>query len=155
MIIEFLNSYEEELHNSRFKTSEDLEMVSTKILETEKMLKLIESENEDVFTEFTPRAISVKNADKMNELYEELKSLQEEKISLESTIRTIDDKLKDLKSAMKEISSFDEIVPTSSQNVSRETSSSGTVSKDSLHLVLSYLPQDPIRAKIELENLLK
>lgn len=155
MLQDLLNSYEEELHNNQFEKKEELDFVSTKISETEKLLELIKSENEDVFTDFTPRTISLKNADKIEELTNELEKLKSDKTTLLQDIGFIDSRLRELKSAMNEISSFVDVVPNSSKNVSRETLSCTSISRDKLHLVLSYLPQDPIRAKIELENLLK
>lgn len=155
MVLEFLNSYEQELQTLLFEKTEDLDLVSTKILETEKLMKLIQSENSEVFTDFTPRTISDKNADKISELNCELEELTNQKENLSKEIEVIEKKLKDLKSSLEEIQSFEDIVPTSEKNVSRETSSSGINLKDKLYLVLTYLPQDPLRAKIELESIIK
>lgn len=155
MIQDLLNSYEEELQNHRFEKKEELDFVSTKISETEKLLKLIESENEDIFTDFTPRTISSKNADKMEELKNDLNQLKSDKTSLLQDIGFIDSRLREVKSALTEIKPFVDAIPNNEKNVSRETLSCTSISKEKLHLVLSYLPQDPIRAKIELENLLK
>ncbi len=155
MVKEFLNRYDQELQTSRLEKTENLDLINTKILETQKLLKLMESETEEVFTDFTPRTVYSKNADKIEELNEELQNLHSEKEELENAIKLIDSRLSELHSSLEEIDSFGEIVPPNEKNVSRETSSSTYISKDKLHLVLSYLPQDPMRAKIELENLLK
>ena len=157
MLEEFLKNYEEELQTSRMEKMEEVELLSTKHQETKKLLELIQSENEEIFTEFTPRSVTQKNADKIDELTESLQLIEDDKRNIEMELASIEKKLRDIKVAFSEISSNiiapneDEI----STNVSRETSSSISISKDKLHLVLSYLPQDPIRAKLELEQFLK
>ena len=150
MIFELLDSYEKELSEDLQSKKKDLEEIEVKIHETEKMLQLIQDENQGLFTDFTPRPIAEKNADKIEELTKTLGEFLEKKTLCEDDIIFIESRLKELRIAKKELESSEE-----SSDVSRETSYSVSDLTDKLHLVLSYLPQDPIRAKIELETLLK
>lgn len=154
MIFELLDSYEKELEESLLEKKKVLEEIEVKIHETEKMMKLIQEENQGLFTDFTPRPIAEKNADKMEELTKTLGEFLEKKTLCEDDIIFIEGRCKELRISKKELASMNESAGDSS-NVSRETSYSVSNLKDKLHLVLSYLPQDPIRAKIELESLLR
>ena len=153
MIFEFLNTYEKELDEDLLQKNHELEEIVVKIHETEKMLKLIQEENQGLFTEFTPRPVTEKNADKIKELTMTLGEYLEKKTDCEDRIIFLEGRRKELRLARKELESSPESV-TDSLNVSRETSCSVSVPVDKLHLVLSFLPQDPIRAKIELESLI-
>ena len=157
MIFELLDSYEKELEESLLEKKKELEDVEVKILETEKMIQLVKDENQGFFTDFTPRPIAEKNSDKLEELKQLLEELSVSKSSLEEEFSFIDHRVHEVRQAKRELesdsSSADSGVKLS--NVSRETSCSVSIDPDKLHLVLSFLPQDPIRAKIELESLLR
>lgn len=157
MIFELLDSYEKELEEILLEKKKELENVDVKILETKKMLQLIKEENQDFFTEFTPRPIAEKNIDKIQELEQLLEELSDTKSKIEKEFSFAENRIHDVRCARKELesksSSTDDKINDS--NVSRETSCSVPIDPDKLHLVLSFLPQDPIRAKIELESLLR
>lgn len=159
MILRLLDSYENELNDDLKEKKKSLEDVEVKISETEKMIQLISEENQSFFTDFTPRPVAEKNADKLKELNQTLDSLTEEKKSIDDEITFMEKRIREVRESRYELtsspSSSQKSSPEDSQNVSRETSCSVLLDKDKLHLVLSYLPQDPMRAKIELENLMK
>ena len=159
MILRLLDSYENELNDDLKEKKKSLEDVEVKISETEKMIQLISEENQGFFTDFTPRPVAEKNADKLEELNQTLDSLTEEKKSIDDEITFMEKRIREVRESRYELtsspSSSQKSSPEDSQNVSRETSCSVMLDKDKLHLVLSYLPQDPMRAKIELENLMK
>lgn len=165
MIFDLLDSYEKELENSLEEKKKNLENLDIKIHETEKMLDLISEENNSLFTEFTPRPIAEKNSDKIQELNDTLDSLSKEKLDCLEEISFIEKRLRDVRCSRDEVvaCSKSEFTRNSSsdedtnnlENVSRETLYGGSIDRDKLHLVLSFLPQDPMRAKIELENLLR
>ena len=159
MILRLLDSYENELNDDLKEKKKSLEDVEVKISETEKMIQLISEENQGFFTDFTPRPVAEKNADKLEELNQTLDSLTEEKKSIDDEITFMEKRIREVRESRYELtsspSSSQKSSPEDSQNVSRETSCSVLLDKDKLHLVLSYLPQDPMLAKIELENLMK
>ena len=159
MILRLLDSYENELNDDLKEKKKSLEDVEVKISETEKMIQLISEENQSFFTDFTPRPVAEKNADKLEELNQTLDSLTEEKKSIDDEITFMEKRIREVRESRYELtsspSSSQKYSPEDSQNVSRETSCSVLLDKDKLHLVLSYLLQDPMRAKIELENLMK
>ncbi len=152
MIFEFLNTYDKELEEQLLQKKKELEEIEVKIHETEKMLKLIQEENQGIFSDFTPRPVAEKNSDKIQELTITLGEYLEKKTLCEDQIIFLEGRRKELRLAKNELESLEESF-SEEVNVSRETSCSISVPKDKLHLVLSFLPQDPIRAKIELESL--
>ena len=157
MILELLDSYENELKENLMTKKSLLEDIEVKIHETEKMIQLIKEENQGFFTDFTPRPIAEKNTEKLDELNQLLSDLLESKSKEEKEFSFIDNRIHEVRQARRELETKSSLPESESNpsNVSRETLCSGSVDLDKLHLVLSFLPQDPIRAKIELESLLR
>ena len=77
MVIEFLQSLQETFTSQKIDKQEELDFVGTKIRETEKFIHLLESENEQPFSDFTPRVINSKSQERLNELNQSLSDLIE------------------------------------------------------------------------------
>lgn len=121
-----------------------------KIKENNRFSEVLKKENEAPFSEFSPRNIinkNLKEVEKLDSSTEELsnqmsameterKKLQEQSDRIVDMLAELDDYNSDTKFVEKivEIENVDNI-------------------KDSLNTIISYLPSDPMRAKIELENL--
>ena len=67
MLYEFLIKYQEELTAEKIEKEEDYEIILSKIRENEKFLEMLEQENENIFSDFTPREINYKNAERIKE----------------------------------------------------------------------------------------
>ena len=143
MVVEFLKSYEEELKNEQASIEESLEAIRTRLVESEKFLELIKEETEEVFTEFTPRNINSKNQERIDETEAEISDYKEQISAMEQRLSNNQSRLKDTHTAILEASSFN---LRSQKDVS--------ISKDDLMMILSYILSDPMRAKMELEQLL-
>ena len=143
MIVDFLKSYEDELLNEKTSIEESLEAVRTRLIESEKFLDVIKEETAEVFTEFTPRNINSKNQERINETEAEIQDYKEQISAMELRLNKLDDRLKETRDAIHEASSF---YSRASKDVS--------ISKDELMNILSYILSDPMRAKIELEQML-
>ncbi len=143
MIVDFLKSYEEELLNEKTSIEESLEAIRTRLIESERFLDVIKEESAEVFTEFTPRNINSKNQERINETEAEIKDYKEQISAMEVRLEKLDARLKETRDAIHEASSF---YSRASKDVS--------ISKDELMNILSFILSDPMRAKIELEQLL-
>ncbi len=143
MVVEFLKSYEEELKNEQASIEESLEAIRTRLVESEKFLELIKEETEEVFTEFTPRNINSKNQKRIDETEAEISDYKEQISAMEQRLSNNQSRLKDTHTAILEASSF-----------SSRSQKDVSISKDDLMMILSYILSDPMRAKMELEQLL-
>ena len=155
MVLEFLKTYESELLSEKEMVDRSLEEICTKEQETRKFLKLIESENEEVFSEFTPRNITSKGDAKIAEIKQTLEDVLGEKEVLQNHCNALNQRLEDVKAAIAETEIQAEPQPAEPKEEHSATSLSDPgVLRNKLQQVLSYLPADPLRAKIELEELL-
>ena len=143
MLFEFLSTYREELISEKSDVEAGLEAIRTRLLESEKFLDVIKEETEEVFTDFTPRNINSKNQARIDETEAEIHDYKDQIEALEIRLSKIDSRLKETSAAIHEAKSL-------RQRTGRDVS----VEKDVLLNIISYLPADPIRAKIELENLI-
>ena len=143
MLVEFLKSYKDELISEKSTVEEGLDAIRTRLLESEKFLDVVKDETEDVFTDFTPRNINSKNQERIDETEAEIADYKEQIEAMDMRLFKIETRLKETNEAIKEANSF-------RQRTGREVS----IDKDTLLNIVSFLPADPMRAKIELENLL-
>ena len=164
MVNEFLKkmsaNYETILSDNRNKLVE----LETHYMENEKFIKLLESETENVFKDFTPRKRENKNSRKITELTEvqsnlsqqisALKSQIEEAQSVSAEIKDAISEVKELEMAAEDSKWFEENVYDAGNNdePSKEKLSDEMSAK--LENILSFLLADPMRAKRELEGLL-
>ncbi len=143
MIVDFLKSYEDELRAEKADIEESLDAVRTRLLESEKFLDVIKEETAEVFTDFTPRNINSKNKERIDETEAEIADYTQQISAMENRLSGIEDRLVQTREAVLEATSF--------------TSRSGkyvSIPKDDLIMITSYILSDPMRAKIELEQLL-
>ena len=146
MVQEFLKKYQQELMQQTADKEKVMEKILTHRQETEKFLQLIESENEEVFTDFTPRNVTAKGDAKIAEVKEELEGILAEQDLTEKELSFLRDRLSEVNAAIDEC---DDI------KTSHNDPPKGVTLREELKNVLSYLPADPLRAKIELEQLLQ
>lgn len=144
MVYEFLIKYQEELITKKMERNEDYELVLSKIRENEKFLELLEKEESNVFSDFTPREVNYKNADRISEIKVALLQFEDDKFHLEKEIKMIDNRLDELSSIVEEVKQpKNTIIPNKDNNKKM---------KHDLTNILSYITQDTERAKIELKN---
>ena len=154
MVKEFLEKYRGELLSLQEEKQKTLDQILTHRQETEKFLKLLESENEEVFSEFTPRNITAKGDEKIAEVKEELEQILYEEDLAKKELSDLKSRLEEVSAAIEEL----ELCEKKEEIVDADLSGSNGLDKthfrESLQQVLSYLPADPLRAKVELESLL-
>lgn len=143
MLYEFLKSYKKELVSKKESLEVDLENTRTKLLESEKFLVVVKEESEEVFTEFTPRNINAKNQKIIDETEQNIIDQKKYIDDMESEVNDLNSRIKVITEATRE-----------AQALRQRTAKSVSVEKDVLMNIISYLPADPMRAKVELENLL-
>ena len=143
MLYEFLKSYKKELVSKKESLEVDLENTRTKLLESEKFLVVVKEESEEVFTEFTPRNINAKNQKIIDETEQSIIDQKKYIEDMESEVNDLNSRIKVITEATRE-----------AQVLRQRTAKSVSVEKDVLMNIISYLPADPMRAKVELENLL-
>ena len=143
MLYEFLKSYKKELVSKKESLEVDLENTRTKLLESEKFLVVVKEESEEVFTEFTPRNINAKNQKIIDETEQNIIDQKKYIEDMESEVNDLNSRIKVITEATRE-----------AQVLRQRTAKSVSVEKDVLMNIISYLPADPMRAKVELENLL-
>ena len=146
MVHDFLKKYQQELMQQTADKEKVMEKILTHRQETEKFLQLIESENEEVFTDFTPRNVTAKGDAKIAEVKEELEGILAEQDLVEKELSFLRGRLSEVNAAIDECEK---------KISSHNDPPKGVTLREELKNVLSYLPADPLRAKIELEQLLQ
>lgn len=166
MVAEFLKKmsahYEGEINQYR----DELSHLETELIENEKFMKLLESETEKVFRDFTPREIDSRDRQKIKELQAKQDGLTERKARLDGQLADAEATHKEIRAAMQEVRELEMAAEDSrwyEENVynaggedeepAPEKLSDATAAK--LETILSFLLADPMRAKRELESLLK
>ncbi len=143
MLLDFLKSYKQELLAEKTSVEEGLDAIKTRLLESQRFLTIIKEETEEVFTDFTPRNINSKNQERIDETEAEIADYEKQISAMEIKLSNLNKKLSDTHDAIAEASSY---LSRSNKDI--------TISKDELLMILSYIIADPMRAKIELEQLL-
>ena len=120
------------------------------IKENNRFSEVLKKENEAPFSEFSPRNIinkNLKEVEKLDisteELSNKLSALKKDKQNLQERSDRIVDMLAELEDYNSDTKFVEKIVDV--ENVDDI--------KDSLENIISFLPSDPMRAKLELENL--
>ncbi len=162
MIEEFLNEYKEELQKSEKELQNQIDQIKTRIKENEKFLELLQKDDSDVFTEFSPRELASRNNGKILELEKNLTVDKEEFIRIDSEQKEIQTKLKKIslileeeENALKEEEKKQaeeeneiqlKIKPEEAYSILMEM-------KDTLHKMEGYVEEDPKKAKMEIQKL--
>lgn len=145
---------------------EEKEMVTTQLREERKFLKLILSEEGEAFNEFSPR--SRKDGDgKIAETRKKIDELEKRQEDLSLSIDLCRQKLSDVKAAKEELTelrnqeksasatAIDYAVPSAREKDDRPEASE-SINQDLLFRlknIISFLPADPMRAKVELQTI--
>ncbi len=145
---------------------EEKEMVTTQLREERKFLKLILSEEGEAFNEFSPR--SRKDGDgKIAETRKKIDELEKRQEDLSLSIDLCRQKLSDVKAAKEELTelrnqeksasatAIDYAVPSATEKYDRPEASE-SINQDLLFRlknIISFLPADPMRAKVELQTI--
>lgn len=145
---------------------EEKEMVTTQLREERKFLKLILSEEGEAFNEFSPR--SRKDGDgKIAETRKKIDELEKRQEDLSLSIDLCRQKLSDVKVAKEELTelrnqeksasatAIDYAVPSATEKDDRPEVSE-SINQDLLFRlknIISFLPADPMRAKVELQTI--
>ena len=145
---------------------EEKEMVTTQLREERKFLKLILSEEGEAFNEFSPR--SRKDGDgKIAETRKKIDELEKRQEDLSLSIDLCRQKLSDVKAAKEELTelrnqeksasatAIDYAVPSATEKDDRPEASE-SINQDLLFRlknIISFLPADPMRAKVELQTI--
>ena len=91
MVVEFLKKINTQYEEDANRYRDELGTLETELIENEKFIKLLESETEKVFRDFTPREIDNKDRRKIKELHakqdELTRSLPRRKIRRRKSVR--------------------------------------------------------------------
>ena len=155
-------------YEARIKSCQsEISQLETKLIENEKFISLLESETEKVFKDFSPRDIDNKNRRKINELQEERKDLQTKKDALSARLTEAETSLKEVQEAIVEVKDLEMQAADSkwfeenlydAGDANEEPADDSMISgkpAEKLEKILSYLLSDPLRAKLELEDMIK
>lgn len=149
-IKKFLDELLDETTNKIFDTELKIDELDIKIKENSRFSEVLKKENEPPFSEFSPRNINNKNLEEVKKIdndtegmCSELDNLKIEKTKLQKRSDRIVKMLAELDDYNSDTRFVEKIVE--EENVDNI--------KDSLNTIISYLPSDPMRAKIELANL--
>ena len=152
MVLEFLQSLQEKFTSEKFDRKEELDFIGTKIRETEKFIHLLEKENEQPFSDFTPRTINSKSQERLDELHKSLSDLLSQRETITSNIDELDRWLGEIEQSITEVRSGSKDKDTTA--VSSTTSASVAELVKHLNEINKLLPIDPMRAKLELTKLI-
>ncbi len=155
MVIEFLQSMQETFTSQKFDKQEELDFVGTKIRETEKFIHLLESENEQPFSDFTPRVINSKSQERLNELNQSLSDLLSQRTQISSEIDHLNHWLGEIEQSLLEVrtNGNDSVKPSLASSIPETPSGKGEVVKR-LNEINHLLTVDPMRAKLEITKLI-
>ncbi len=129
------------------RINDDLDI---KIKENTRFLDILKKENEEPFSEFSPRNVNYKNGEQIDKLELTTNNQIVEKKNTEIRIDQCKIKIQDIKDMLGKLDSYDN---TFSKKRNVIPNNDNSFIKESLDNIISYLPADPIRARIELENL--
>ncbi len=166
MVAEFLKKmdthYEKEVNSYR----DELSHIETELVENEKFIHLLESETEKVFRDFTPREIENKDRKKIKELQAKQDELKEKKEALEKQLSESEAVQREIREAKQEVREL-EMAAEDSRWYEENLYNAGDEDEEpqpdrlsdemasKLETILTFLLADPMRAKRELEKLLK
>lgn len=145
MISEFFSKAREKELARKIELQEELDFVVTHIRETEKFLEFLNKEDTAPFTDFSPKVMSQSDISHKEELLKELEIDKQNRFFLEEKIEEIDSF----------ITEMDRVAKRADELVKKEDPKQLSVEKvkEEILKINNYLPQDPIRAKLELESL--
>lgn len=129
------------------RINDDLDI---KIKENTRFLDILKKENEEPFSEFSPRNVNYKNGEQIDKIELTTNNQIVEKKNTEIRIDQCKIKIQDIKDMLGKLDSYDN---TFSKKRNVIPNNDNSFIKESLDNIISYLPADPIRARIELENL--
>ncbi len=157
MIKKFLQEYQQRLTTNKIEIEEELDLVRTKIKENEKFIAMLHSEQDSFFTDFSPREVEEKHSDQIKELTQTLQGFYEERGRLNTRLSDVLSQLEEVEKVISEAERLEkpqiieENVP--SNNLTKPVTYHVIARK--LKTVSDFLPADPIRAKIEVQEILK
>ena len=127
-----------------------LDDLNVKIKENTRFIEVLKEENDKPFSEFSPRSVNYKNSEQIDKLEKTTNNQIVEKKNLEIKIDQCKIRIQDIKDMLGKLDTDNSLKPRNYNNTSNNDNS---FIIDSIDNIISYLPADPIRAKIELENL--
>lgn len=127
-----------------------LDDLNVKIKENTRFIEVLKEENDKPFSEFSPRSVNYKNSEQIDKLEKTTNNQIVEKKNLEIKIDQCKNRIQDIKDMLGKLDTDNNSKPRNYNNTSNNDNS---FIIDSIDNIISYLPADPIRAKIELENL--
>lgn len=127
-----------------------LDDLNVKIKENARFIEVLKEENDKPFSEFSPRSVNYKNSEQIEKLEKTTNNQIVEKKNLEIKIDQCKIRIQDIKDMLGKLDTDNNSKPRNYNNTSNNDN--GFII-DSIDNIISYLPADPIRAKIELENL--
>lgn len=166
MVIEFLKKMKKYYDDQCAEYENSLKKLNTELIENEKFKSMLEAESQKVFRDFTPRELDNKNRSKIQELNNKLLELTNKRDEIQHSLSEITSTKNEIDEALKEVRELEMAAEDSrwfEENVydagddkeepTRNKLSDEVASK--LETILSFLLSDPIRAKRELESLIK
>lgn len=127
-----------------------LDDLNVKIKENTRFIEVLKEENDKPFSEFSPRSVNYKNSEQIDKLEKTTNNQIVEKKNLEIKIDQCKIRIQDIKDML---GKFDTDNNSKPRNYNNTSNNDNSFIIDSIDNIISYLPADPIRAKIELENL--
>lgn len=157
MLDDILKNLSDSYTADLLSAEEELDMVSTRLREERKFLKMLIKDEGESFNEFSPRS-NTEDTGKIAETRAQIDELEKRQSEINISIDVSRKKLSDLKTAREELSH----ILKGNTVGKKELEKRQTADEETYHELLyklknisSYLPADPLRAKIELQTLLK
>lgn len=148
----FLNELLDEISNRLVDIELQLDDLDIKIKENSRFSEVLKKENEAPFSEFSPRHIINKNLKEVDKLDKDTEVLNEELNNLLLEKDFLKKRSDRICSMLTELDNYN---PSSEAPAKKDVVENVDSVKDSISNIISYLPSDPMRAKIELANLRK
>lgn len=104
MVKEFLKKYQDELIEEKIELKEKIDFISIKLKEEKKFLEVLDSSNENVFSDFSPRNLNSKNKDKIEETKNQIDKIELELAEALKKKEFIDERLASMNQMIAEVS---------------------------------------------------
>lgn len=147
MYLDYLKGKKDEVNLEISSRKDRLQNLNVKIKEKYRFIEYLDKESTTPFTEFTPQVITAGDKRKKEEIQDELSALEKQKESLQDEIVLLETEFENINSALSDIKK-------AFSNQKKQIKEEKKLILKELVKISDTVIQDPMRASIEIKNLL-
>lgn len=152
----YLESLLDDFNSNLYDLNQQLDDININIEEDNRLVDLLKSEYDEHFAEFSPRKVDYKNEQKIKELEADISDKTKDKNSITEYIDQVQQKIDELEHIINKVDLYQDNSNTAAQDIKENINNVDTnILTNKINTIINYLPNDPIRAKIELSDIVK